>query len=141
MIIYRTLLTPLLFLLCVGCSSIESTSDFKQNKLSEGGAQPIAHIHSDIWGIYFLGFESFPVITGSSSEPGEWHWFRHTVSPSAAAEMVFDESRRQEADAVINLKTDWDSSWQTATLIFWLKEAQASGSAIKLSQNEERKTD
>jgi len=121
-------------LIAAGCSSIDSTSDFKGNQLTETGARPVSHIHSDIWGIYFLGFESCPVITGSYSEPGDWHLFSHTVSPNTAAEMVLEESRKQGADAVIDLKTDWDSSWQAATLIFWLKEAQASGNAVILSE-------
>ena len=133
MSIFKSLPLLAALLITAGCSSIDSTSDFKGNQLTGTGARPVAHIHSDVWGIYFLGFESCPVITGSCSDPGDWHFFKHTVSPNTAAEMVLEESRQQGADAVIDLKTDWDSSWQAATLIFWLKEAQASGNAVKLS--------
>lgn len=133
MLSFKSLPALAALLIATGCSSIESTSDFKGNELTETGARPVAHLHSDIWGIYFLGFESCPVITGDHQDPGGWRLFRHTVSPNTAAEMVLEESRKQEADAVIDLKTDWDSSWQAFTLIFWLKEAQASGNAVKLS--------
>jgi hypothetical protein len=119
-----------------GCSSVISTSDFSGVALSSCGARPVAHVHSDIWGIYFLGFESCPVITGSASHPGSFHFFRNYATTNAAAEMVLEESRDLGADAVLDLKTDWDSSWQPYTLIFWLKEAQASGNAVLLSGDE-----
>ena len=121
----------------VACSSIESTSNFGGTEVAESGARPVSHLHSDIWGIYFLGFESCPVITGSYREPGSYHFFRHTVRPGTAAEMVLEESRKQGADAVLDLKTDWDSSWQTFSIFFWLKEAQASGNAVVLDRGGE----
>ncbi len=120
----------------VGCSSVISTSDLSGVALSSCGARPVAHIHSDIWGIYFLGLESCPIVTGSAGQPGSYHLFRDYATTNAAAEMVLEESRQLGADAVLNLKTDWDSSWQFHTLIFWLKEAQASGSAVILSGEE-----
>ena len=120
-----------------GCSSVISTSDFSGVALSSCGARPVAHVHSDIWGIYFLGFESCPVITGSASNPGSFHLFRNYATTNDAAEMVLEESRGQGADAVLDLKTDWDSSWQPYTLILWLKEAQASGNAVLLEEDEE----
>lgn len=123
-------------IVAVGCSSIVSTSNLSGSGLSATGARSVAHLHSDIWGIYFLGFESCPVITGSYSKPGSYHFFRNTATTNAAAEMVLEESRKMGADAVLDLKTDWDSSWQAATLIFWLKEAQASGNAVILAGEE-----
>ncbi len=117
-------------ILSSGCSSIVATSDLNGQALTGPGAESLAHIHSDVWGIYFLGFESCPVITGSYQEPGNWHLFRHTVSPNTAAEMVTKKSKELGATAVTDLKTDWDSSWQTFSLFFWLKEAQASGNAV-----------
>ncbi|MFH1038148.1 MAG: hypothetical protein V1789_05705 [PVC group bacterium] len=112
------------------CSSVDVTSDLHDQQLTETGATSLAHIHSDIWGIYFLGFESCPVITGSYREPGSYHFFRHTVSPGTAAGMVTGKSRELGAAKTIDLTTDWYSGWQTYTLIFWLKEAQASGNAL-----------
>ncbi len=123
-------------LFSVGCSSVTSTSDFSGVALSSCGARPVAHVHSDIWGIYFLGFESCPIITGSVSHPGSFHFFRNFATTNSAAEMVLEESRNLGANAVLNLKTDWDSSWQPYTLIFWLKEAQASGNAVFLREDE-----
>ncbi len=121
-------------ILAAGCSTVVTTNDFSGLALGESGARPVAHIHSDIWGIYFLGFESCPVITGSRKEPGGWHFFKNTATTASAAGMVMEESRKLGADSVLNLKTDWDSSWQSYTLIFWLKEAQASGSAVTLDR-------
>ena len=114
----------------LGCSSIVATSEFSGQQLTETGDEPVAHIHSDIWGIYFLGFQSCPVITGSYKEPGSYHLFRDTVDTNTAAGMVTEKSKEMGATAVTDLKTDWDSNWQTFTLIFWLKEAQASGNAV-----------
>ncbi|MEA1926589.1 MAG: hypothetical protein U9N73_00155 [Candidatus Auribacterota bacterium] len=51
--------------------------------------------------------------------------------------MVTEKSREIGATAVTDLKTDWESNWQTVTLIFWLKEAQASGNAVILPPGEE----
>lgn len=123
-------------LISAGCSSVISTTNLSGSELSDSGARPVAHIHSDIWGIYFLGFESCPVITGSASKPGSYHFFRNIATTNSAAEMVLKESRKLGADAVIDLKTDWDSSWQSYTLLFWLKEAQASGNAVILAGDE-----
>jgi len=121
-------------LLVVGCSSVQTTKEFHNEQLSLGQGQALAHIHSDVWGIYFLGFESMPVITGSYREPGDWRLFRHTVSPGRATEMVTAAAEEMGAEAVVDLDTDWSSEWQTFTLIFWLKEAQASGNAIDLTE-------
>jgi hypothetical protein len=136
---HRLTLVPAaaVLILAAGCSTVVTTNEFSGLFLGESGTRPLAHIHSDIWGIYFLGFESCPVITGSKSKPGRFHFFRHTASTAAAAEMVMEESRKLGADSVLNLKTDWDSSWQAYTLIFWLKEAQASGSAVLLGREAE----
>lgn len=129
-ILIITVLAGTVMILSPGCSSIVTTSEFHGQELIEFGAEPVAHIHSDIWGIYFLGFQSCPVITGSYLEPGSYHFFRDTVSTNTAAEMVMKESRELSATTVTNLKTDWDSSWQTFSLFFWLKEAQSSGNAV-----------
>ena len=113
-----------------GCSSIVTTSKFHGQELTESAAEPVAHIHSDIWGIYFLGFQSCPIITGSDKNPGSFRLFRDTVTTNTAVEMVMKKSRELGATTVTDLKTDWDSTWQTFTLIFWLKEAQSSGNAV-----------
>ena len=123
-------------IIIMGCSSIVTTSKFHGQQLTEIGAEPVAHIHSDIWGIYFLGFQSCPVITGSYKNPGSYHFFRDTVTTNTASEMVTEKSREMGATAVTDLDTDWDSSWQTFTLIFWLKEAQASGNAVIIPPEE-----
>ncbi len=139
MIPSKTIIPGLLGLtawVAAGCSSVFVTSELHDQQLTESGARPVAHVHSDIWGIYFLGFESCPVITGSCREPGSWHFFRDTVSPDSAVGMVTEKSRELGALKTVDLTTDWYSGWQSYTLIFWLKEAQASGNAV----TEERKT-
>ena len=129
--IFRTMtLLGALGIIILGCSSIVTTSKFHGQQLTETGAETVAHIHSDIWGIYFLGFQSCPVITGSYKNPGSYHFFRDTVDTNTASQMVTEKSREMGATTVTDLDTDWDSSWQTFTLIFWLKEAQASGNAV-----------
>jgi uncharacterized protein YceK len=124
-------------IIILGCSSIVTTSKFHGQHLTESEAETVAHIHSDIWGIYFLGFQSCPVITGSYKNPGSYHFFRDTVDTNTASEMVTEKSREMGATAVTDLDTDWDSSWQTVTLIFWLKEAQASGNAVIIPSEDE----
>ena len=126
----RMALLGALGIIILGCSSIVTTSKFHGQQLTETGAETVAHIHSDIWGIYFLGFQSCPVITGSYKNPGSYHFFRDTVDTNTASEMITEKSREMGATTVTDLDTDWDSSWQTFTLIFWLKEAQASGNAV-----------
>lgn len=115
-----------------GCSSIQMTSNMNGRRLTEGDTVPEAHIHSDVWGIYFLGFQCLPVITGSARDPGSFHFFKDTVTTNAAAEMVTRKSEELGAGTVTDLTTDWSSSWQTYTLLFWLKEAQASGNAVSV---------
>ena len=129
-ILRRMALLGALGIIILGCSSIVTTSKFHGQQLTETEAETVAHIHSDIWGIYFLGFQSCPVITGSYKKPGSYHFFRDTVDTNTASEMVTEKSRKMGATTVTDLDTDWDSSWQTFTLIFWLKEAQASGNAV-----------
>ena len=136
-ILRRMTLLGALGIIILGCSSIVTTSKFHGQQLTETGDEPVAHIHSDIWGIYFLGFQSCPVITGSYKEPGSYHFFRDTVDTNTAAGMVTGKSKEMGANAVADLETDWDSSWQTFTLIFWLKEAQASGNAIIIPSKDE----
>ena len=118
-----------------GCSSIVTTSEFYNQQFTESESTGVAHIHSDIWGIYFLGFQSCPVITGSYKYPGNYHFFRDTVTTNTAAEMVFRTSTELGATKTVDLTTDWDSSWKAYTLIFWLKEAQASGNAVISKEN------
>ena len=135
--IFRTMtLLGALGIIILGCSSIVTTSKFHGQQLTETGAETVAHIHSDIWGIYFLGFQSCPVITGSYKNPGSYHFFRDTVDTNTASQMVTEKSREMGATTVTDLDTDWDSSWQTFTLIFWLKEAQASGNAVTIPPEE-----
>jgi len=135
--IFRTMtLLGALGIIILGCSSIVTTSKFHGQQLTETGAETVAHIHSDIWGIYFLGFQSCPVITGSYKNPGSYHFFRDTVDTNTASQMVTEKSREMGATTVTDLDTDWDSSWQTFTLIFWLKEAQASGNAVIIPPEE-----
>jgi len=135
-ILRRMALLGALGIIILGCSSIVTTSKFHGQQLTETEAETVAHIHSDIWGIYFLGFQSCPVITGSYKKPGSYHFFRDTVDTNTASEMVTEKSREMGATTVTDLDTDWDSSWQTFTLIFWLKEAQASGNAVIILQEE-----
>ena len=57
-ILRRMALLGALGIIILGCSSIVTTSKFHGQQLTETGAETVAHIHSDIWGIYFLGFLS-----------------------------------------------------------------------------------
>ena len=111
-----------------GCSTIETTSRFNGRQLSASDSTPVAHVHADIWGIYIF---NWPLITGSPNKIGDITFFKNTVTVNDVIAMVINESKELDATKIIDLQSDWDSAWKVWTLIFWVKEAQASCNAIK----------
>jgi len=100
-----------------------------------GGAEPIAHIYADNWGIYL--FKYVPIATGSLSRPGAFRWptwFSDQVQIENLVQKVSDESKRLGGTVLTDLRTRDRSYWMGywwLTWPFWLNEFEVSANASR----------
>ncbi len=112
-----------------GCSSVESGTKFSGMYVTENKAVPLAHINGTVWGVYMFG--ALPLFSGNTFNIGKSAYFKDTINISDAVSMVTRTGRGLEATKVIDIQTDYTTEWLWYSLIFWKKEIQVSGTAIK----------
>lgn len=97
------------------------------------GAGVVGHVYANAWGIYFMG--KAPLVTGGldAEDMPAWRWFEDSVEVETVVELLAAEARRRGATHIIDLETDWYSSWSAATVFFWTIETQASATALRVS--------
>jgi hypothetical protein len=112
-----------------GCSSLETTRKFNGLGVAPARTQPIAHINSDIWGCFLLN--SIPIFCGSVNSAGKMAAFTDTATVDNAMLMATRRARGIGASKFIDINSKVESRWLWYTLIFWIREVQISGTAIK----------
>lgn len=100
---------------------------------NEGDVAVIGHVYANSWGMYV--FAKLPYVAGGIDDEGhpEWRWFADVVEVETVVRLLEAEALRQGATHVLDLKSDWISEWSPASLIFWIVEAQASATAIRVT--------
>lgn len=111
-----------------GCASVHIVppSKLHEQQLAPG-AKPIAHVYVDCWGIYL--FQMVPLITGNIDGSGlglPFHLFTDSVRVDAVVERASGEAQRRGGTLLTDLQTRDRSYWIAWTLLFWLKEFEAS---------------
>ena len=139
----RRQLLPLLALLplatgCVMSQTQYVESNFVQAEVEdsdqdEDGVEVLGHVYANSWGIYL--FAKLPYLAGGIDEEGqpEWQYFADVVEVQTVVDLLEAEALRHGATHVIDLESDWISEWSAATLIFWIVEAQASATALRVT--------
>ena len=112
-----------------GCSSVESGTKFSGMYVTENKAVPVAHINGNVWGAYLFGV--MPFLAGNTFNVGKSAYFKDTINVGDAVSMVTRAARGLEATKVIDIQTSYTTEWLWYSLIFWKKEIQVSGTAIK----------
>lgn len=112
-----------------GCSSLETSDKFNSLGVAADRTEPIAHINSSIWGLYL--FDSIPIICGSANSSGKSATFMDTVTLDNALLVATRRARGIGASKFIDIRSDIRSEWFLLLPIFWIREVQVSGTAIK----------
>lgn len=91
--------------------------------------EPIAHIYANIYGYELFGL---PLTSGAARHRNRRiiAWFENSVRTQGAAEMILAEAREQGATHVIDLQTNYLSTWLQWLLVLWTPEVQGSATAI-----------
>jgi hypothetical protein len=113
-----------------GCSTVRTTQKFNGlNTTLSPKVQPIAHINTQIYGLYL--FNAFPVFSGSPNDTGKTASFRDTVTLDNGMYMLTKAAREDGANRVVDVQSHYSSNWYSLSLIFWVREIQVSGNAVK----------
>ena len=96
------------------------------------GMDVVAHLHSNTWGLNFLG--RYPYLSGGIDEEGQpkWTYWQDNARVETAVALIRAEARRLGATHLIDLKSNWISEWIQFTLLFWIAEAEVSATAIRV---------
>ncbi len=111
------------------CSTIERGKKLNGQSLEDAPSQSIAHVNADIFGYYL--FNTVPLITGDPNNPFSTKIFVNTVKPETVVSMLTNESKKIGASKTTNIKVEMEETGVMTLWIFWYKDAQASGNAIK----------
>lgn len=111
------------------CSTIEKGKNLNGQSLENAPSQSIAHINADIFGYYL--FNTIPLITGDPKDPFSTKIFVNTVKPETVVSMLTNESKKLGASKTTDIKIEMEETGTMTLWIFWYKDAQASGNAIK----------
>lgn len=115
-----------------GCASVATGTRLNDMGLTDGPAQPIAHVNGDCWGIYL--FYTVPLLTGDTNR-GDGGFAAMTVfSDTCRVEPVVEMVTRVAKTRGATKVTDLQSSRSGFPIIFpfiWYKEVQVSGNAVK----------
>lgn len=113
-----------------GCSTVRTTQTFNgMGTTTAPKVQTVAHINSQIYGAYL--FNAFPIFSGSPNDTGKSAVFRDTVSLDNGMYLLTKAAREGGANRVIDIESHYSSTWVPLGLIFWVREMQVSGTAVK----------
>ena len=116
-------------ILATGCASIQTATNFNDQKITTDASTPVAHVYGSNWGIYFLAY--VPVLTGDTAKHGIIAAGRNTVSVAAAVDMVTRKSKELGATKTTDLQSSTTSVWIVPFPVFWYRSVQVSGNATK----------
>lgn len=88
-----------------GCTTVQSTTNFKTMTIGEDRKQPIAHVHARISGFYLFGF--IPFICGSRAGDGKSSFFQDNCTVENVVNLACKEARGEGGNNIINLVTDY----------------------------------
>jgi len=113
-----------------GCSTVRTTQKFNDMKLTVSPKDnTIAHINTQIYGAYL--FNAFPVFSGGPNDTGKTAAFRDTVTLDNGMYLMTKTAREAGTNRVVDVESRYSSTWVPLGLIFWVREIQVSGTAIK----------
>jgi uncharacterized protein YbjQ (UPF0145 family) len=113
-----------------GCSTVRTTQKFNDLKLTVSPKdQTIAHINTQVYGAYL--FNAFPIFSGGPNDTGKTAAFRDTVTMDNGMYLLTKTAREAGANRVIDVESHYSSTWVPLGLIFWVREIQVSGTAVK----------
>ena len=113
-----------------GCSTVRTTQKFNDMKPTlSPKVQTIAHINSQIYGAYL--FNAFPIFSGSPNDTGKTAAFRDTATLDNGMYLLTKAAREAGANRVVDIESHYSSTWCPLGFIFWVREVQVSGTAIK----------
>jgi len=111
------------------CSTVERGKNLNGQSLEDAPSQSIAHVNADIFGYYL--FNTVPLITGDPKNPFSTKIFVNTVKPETVISMLTNESKKLGASKTTDIKVEMEETGAMTLWIFWYKDVQASGNAIK----------
>ena len=112
-----------------GCSSIEKSTKFSGLSITENRSVPVAHINGKVTGIYL--FNTVPIFSGNTYAIGKCAFMKDTLNIEDAIKMVTRTARGYGATKIVDLHSEYEETWLWPTLIFWEREINVSGNAIK----------
>ena len=116
-------------ILLMGCGSVDTTKALSGQKLTADGAAPVAHIHGNCWGIYFL--PTIPLLTGDCNAGGIT-FMSDNASLDHVVGAVTAKSASLKATKTTDVVSSKSSIWLPFPLpIFWYKSVSVSGNAIQ----------
>lgn len=123
-------------LMCVGglialsaCSSVQIATTLNNQKLTVGEGTSMGHINGEIWGVYLF---NVPLVSGSSTKPGNPVYFTDTVKVDSVVNMLTRKAGDFfESTAITDLTTKRSSTWISPFLVLWVDSVQASANVIK----------
>jgi len=126
-------MTALAFLatLFVGCASVKTANRFNAQKIDVNGSQPVAHINSSNWGLYFL---STPLIAGSTKKVGEIEFMgEDSVQIGPVVDILTAKSKKMGATKTLDLSSDYSSFMIPFPIpfLFYINSVEVSGNAVK----------
>lgn len=113
-----------------GCSTVRTTQTFNgMGTTTASKVQTVAHINSQIYGAYL--FNAFPIFSGSPNDTGKSAAFRDTVTLDNGMYLLTKAAREDGANRVIDIQSRYSSNWCPYGFIFWVREIEVSGTAVK----------
>ena len=113
-----------------GCSTVRTTQTFNGMGMTTAPkVQTVAHINSQIYGAYL--FNAFPIFSGSPNDTGKSAAFKDTVTLDNGMYLLTRAAREDGANRVIDVQSRYSSNWVPYSLIFWVREIEVSGTAVK----------
>jgi len=118
-------------LFCVlgsGCSSVVMAQKFNGMAPVLEDVRPVAHVNSQISGLYFLGF--LPVFSGTVMSSNTTSIFTDTATIDNAFFQMNIAAKNAGANAVLNVTTMTDKSMVVPFLFTW-NRATSCGTAVQ----------
>lgn len=113
--------------LLAGCASVQTAEKFNGQKIDLNGTQEVAHINGGNWGIYCLWI---PLFAGSTEKVGSIEFLGNdNVKVGPVVDLVTAKSKEMKATKTLDLVSSTSSMYIFP--VFFLKEVQVSGNAVK----------